>query len=75
VAGSFLVAIGVIAMLGYVSYRQVKKRSRMPTYFCRGCGSAWTMAFAGTKVEGDREVRKLRFLKSCPRCNKSLLAE
>lgn len=74
VAGSFLLAVATITSLGYVSYRRVKKRSMMPTYICRGCGSAWTMAFARAEVKGNRESRKLRFLKSCPQCNQSLLA-
>lgn len=74
-AGSFLLAVVTITLLGYVSYRQVKRRNMMPTYICKGCGSAWTMAFAGAKVERAGGSRRLRFLKSCPRCNQTLLAD
>ncbi|MGB9714010.1 MAG: hypothetical protein ACPLZC_03405 [Candidatus Bathyarchaeales archaeon] len=73
--GAFFLAIIAIAVLGYSAYRRSKEKSMMPVYICRACGNMWTSAFAGAKIERGKSSPKFRFLKSCPQCNRNLLAE
>ena len=75
VFGSIFVAVVAVSFLGYVYYRRAKRRSLMPVYVCNACGSVWTGIGGGTGVEGGGKSSRLRFLRSCPRCNKRLLAD
>lgn len=73
VFGSFFLAIVAVTVLGCYAYRRYKKRSMMPVYICKSCGSILTNTFIAPKVK--RISPKFRFLKNCPQCNPDLLAK
>ncbi|MEM2104355.1 MAG: hypothetical protein QW717_05645 [Candidatus Bathyarchaeia archaeon] len=74
VFGSILVAIIAITVLGYFSYRQAKSRSMMPVYVCSTCGSSWMGVLAEVEAKVGEKVSKFGLVKSCPQCNRDLLA-
>ena len=66
-------AIGAVSVIGYGSYRKVRRESEKVVFVCKSCGNAWTELDRIVKTKD--KLPKFKVLKTCPSCSKKLPEE
>jgi hypothetical protein len=66
-------AIAAVSVIGYDSYRKVKRESEKVVFICKSCGNAWTEL--DRIVKPKDKLPKFKVLKTCPSCSKKLPEE
>jgi hypothetical protein len=61
-------AIGAVSVIGYGSYRRVRRESEKVIFVCKSCGNAWTELDRIVKTKD--KLPKFKVLKTCPSCSK-----
>jgi DNA replicative helicase MCM subunit Mcm2 (Cdc46/Mcm family) len=69
-----LFLLGVVSVVvGYGSYKKVKKESEKIVFLCKSCGNAWSEVDRNVNV--GSKLPRFKIVKSCPSCNKNLSDE
>lgn len=68
-----LFAVVAVSVIGFGSYKKVRRESEKAIFVCRSCGMAWTQLDRIVKT-GDK-LPKFKVLKTCPNCTKKIPEE
>jgi len=63
-----LFAVVAVSVIGFGSYKKVRRESEKAIFVCKSCGMAWTQLDRIVKT-GDK-LPNFKVLKTCPNCTK-----